>query len=125
MSQRYVRAAYYGPRRTSTEVARLAEVIAYRPSELLDLLAFANAGSITLGTAWFLAQLVKTIVPLVVDYLSRRRLLQTIEKLAASPCSILAHVTFPRTGRDQPGCASGRCADHKPGQERVTFGTTI
>jgi len=84
MSQRYVRAAYYGPRRTSTEVARLAEVIAYRPSELLDLLAFANAGSITLGTAWFLAQLVKTIVPLVVDYLSRRRLLQTIEKLAAS-----------------------------------------
>lgn len=63
----------------------MAEVIAYRPSELLDLLAFANAGSITLGTAWFLAQLVKTIVPLVVDYLSRRRLLRTIEKLAASP----------------------------------------
>jgi hypothetical protein len=55
------------------------------PAELLDLLAFASAGSITLGTAWFLTQLAKTIVPSVVDYLSRRRLLQTIEKLAAFP----------------------------------------
>ncbi len=55
------------------------------PAELLDLFAFARAGSITLGTAWFLAQLAKTIVPSVVDYLAQRRLLQTIEKLAASP----------------------------------------
>ncbi len=85
----------------------MAEVIAYRPSELLDLLAFANAGSITLGTAWFLAQLVKSIVPLVVDYLSRRRLLQTIEKLAASPPPARIEMTS------------------QGGQERVTFGTTI
>jgi hypothetical protein len=55
------------------------------PADLLDMFAFASAGSITLGTAWFLAQLAKTIVPSVVDYLSRRRLVQTIEKLAASP----------------------------------------
>jgi hypothetical protein len=52
------------------------------PAELLDLLA--SSGSITLGTAWFLTQLAKSIVPPAVDYLVRRQLLQTIEKLADS-----------------------------------------
>jgi len=53
------------------------------PAELLDLLT--SSGSITLGTAWFLTRLAKSIVPPAVDYLVRRRLLQTIEKFAASP----------------------------------------
>jgi hypothetical protein len=55
------------------------------PVELVDLFALASAGSVTLGTAWFLVRLAKAIVPSVVDYLSRRRLLRTIERLAASP----------------------------------------
>jgi hypothetical protein len=55
------------------------------PVKLADLFALASAGSVTLGTAWFLMRVAKAIVPSVVDYLSRRRLLRTIEKLAASP----------------------------------------
>jgi hypothetical protein len=55
------------------------------PVELADLFALASAGSITLGTAWFVVRLAKAIVPPAVDYLSRRRLLRTIEKLADSP----------------------------------------
>jgi hypothetical protein len=55
------------------------------PVKLVDLFALASAGSITVGTAWFLVRLAKAIVPSVVGYLSRRRLLRTIEKLAASP----------------------------------------
>ena len=50
------------------------------PTELVDL--FTRAGGITLGIAWFVAQLTRTIVPPVVDHLSQRRLLQTIERLA-------------------------------------------
>jgi site-specific DNA-cytosine methylase len=50
------------------------------PTELVDL--FAGAGGITLGIAWFVVQLTKTIVPPAVDHLSQRRLLQTIERLA-------------------------------------------
>jgi len=42
------------------------------PAELLDLLT--SSGSITLGTAWFLTRLAKSIVPPAVDYLVRRRL---------------------------------------------------
>jgi site-specific DNA-cytosine methylase len=58
------------------------------PTELVDL--FAGAGGITLGIAWSVVQLTKTIVPPVIDYLSRRRLLQTIERLAevSSPARI-------------------------------------
>jgi hypothetical protein len=52
--------------------------------KLVDLFVFASAGSVTLSTAWFLVRLAKAIVPSAVDYLSRRRLLRTIEKLAAS-----------------------------------------
>jgi hypothetical protein len=55
------------------------------PVKLVDLFALASAGSVTLGTAWFFVRLAKAIVPSVVDYLSRRRLLRTIERLAASP----------------------------------------
>jgi hypothetical protein len=55
------------------------------PVEHADLFALASAGSVTLGTAWFLVRLAKAIVPSAADYLSRRRLLRTIEKLAASP----------------------------------------
>jgi hypothetical protein len=50
------------------------------PTELVDL--FAGAGGITLGIAWFVVQLTKTIVPPAIDHLSQRRLLQTIERLA-------------------------------------------
>ena len=52
------------------------------PARLAELFAL---GSVTLGTAWLLVRLAKAIVPSAVDYLSRRRLLRTIEKLAASP----------------------------------------
>jgi hypothetical protein len=55
------------------------------PGTLFDLFALASASSVTLGTAWFLVRLAKAIVPSAVDYLSRRRLLRTIERLAASP----------------------------------------
>jgi hypothetical protein len=55
------------------------------PVKLADPFALASAGSVTLGTACFLVRLAKAIVPPAVDYLSRRRLLRTIEKLAASP----------------------------------------
>jgi hypothetical protein len=51
------------------------------PTELVDL--FAGAGGITLGIAWSVVQLSKTIVPPAINYLSRRRLLQSIERLAA------------------------------------------
>jgi hypothetical protein len=55
------------------------------PVKLADLFALGSVGSVTLGTAWFLVRLAKAIVPSTVDYLTRRRLLRTIEKLAASP----------------------------------------
>jgi hypothetical protein len=55
------------------------------PVKLADLFSLAGVGSVTLGTAWFFLRLAKAIVPSVVDYLSRRRLLRTIERLAASP----------------------------------------
>jgi hypothetical protein len=55
------------------------------PVKLVDLFALASAGSVTVGTAWFVVRLAKAIVPSVVGYLSRRRLLRTTEKLAASP----------------------------------------
>jgi hypothetical protein len=55
------------------------------PVEHADLCALASASSVTLGTAWFLVRLAKAVVPSAVDYLSRRRLLRTIEKLAVSP----------------------------------------
>lgn len=55
------------------------------PARLADLFALASAGSVTLGTVWLLVRLAKAIVPSAVAYLSRRRLLRTIEKLAASP----------------------------------------
>jgi hypothetical protein len=60
-------------------------MFALAPVKLVDLFALASAGSVTLGVAWFLVRLAKAVVPSVVDYLSRRRLLRTIEKLAASP----------------------------------------
>jgi site-specific DNA-cytosine methylase len=50
------------------------------PTELLDL--FAGPGGIALGVAWFVVQLTKSIVPPAVDHLSKRRVLQTIERLA-------------------------------------------
>ena len=50
------------------------------PTELIDL--FAGPGGITLGVAWFLGQLTKSIVLSAVDHLSKRRVLQTIERLA-------------------------------------------
>jgi hypothetical protein len=50
------------------------------PTELLD--PFAGPGGIALGVAWFVVQLTKAIVPPAVDHLSKRRVLQTIERLA-------------------------------------------
>jgi hypothetical protein len=96
------------------------------PVKLVDLFALASAGSVTVGTAWFVVRLAKAIVPSVVGYLSRRRLLRTIEKLAASPpparieltsqgsCSILACMTVPLASRGRSGCSSSRCAHHEP-----------
>jgi hypothetical protein len=52
------------------------------PARLADLFALSG---VTLGTVWLLVRLAKAIVPSAADYLSRRRLLRTIEKLAASP----------------------------------------
>jgi hypothetical protein len=53
------------------------------PTELLD--PFAGRGGIALGVAWFLGQLTKSIVLSAVDHLSKRRVLQTIERLACLP----------------------------------------
>jgi hypothetical protein len=54
------------------------------PTEFIDL--FAGPGGVALGVAWFLAQFTKSIVLSAVDHLSKRRVLQTIERLAdASP----------------------------------------
>jgi hypothetical protein len=50
------------------------------PAEFVNL--FAGPGGITVGVAWFLGQLTKSIVPSAVDHLSKRRVLQTIERLA-------------------------------------------
>jgi hypothetical protein len=114
----------------------LATVIASQPSELLDLFALAEARGITLGIAWLLVQMTKAIVPSVVDYLSRRRLLQTIEQLAASAPSARIQVTsqgfvfdpapvpFQRADQDQLGYPSGQCADQAR-SEHLTFGTII
>ena len=55
------------------------------PARLADLFALGSVASVTLGTVWLLVRLAKAIVPSAVDYLSRRRLLRTIEKLATSP----------------------------------------
>jgi hypothetical protein len=49
------------------------------PARLAELFALGSVGSVTLGTVWLLMRLAKAIVPAAVDYLSRRRLLRTIE----------------------------------------------
>jgi hypothetical protein len=41
------------------------------PVKLVDLFVLASAGSVTVGTAWFVVRLAKAIVPSVVGYLSR------------------------------------------------------
>ena len=80
------------------------------PVKIVDLFAFASAGSVTVGTAWFVVRLAKAIVPSVVGYLSRRRLLRTIEKLAARPgrplqpvpTAVLARAASPGWHLDPP-----------------------
>src|SRR6266508_1264604 len=74
------------------------------PVKLADLFALASVGSVTLGTAWFLVRLANAIVPSVVDYLSRRLLLRTIEKLAASPPPARIELTSRGFGFDPCMC---------------------
>jgi hypothetical protein len=64
------------------------------PTELLD--PFAGRGGIALGIAWFLGQLTKSIVLAAVDYRSKRRVLQTIERLASVPSP--ARIELTRDG---------------------------